>query len=76
MAGRTGTNTPAGMFNVNARLNRHFKQGLAFGGFQLPYRLVGVGQSVRIIEMKRHRNSFFGVRKFAMAHVHARILVA
>ena len=54
----------------------YLKQRLALGGFQLPHRLIGIGQSVRIIEMKRHRNSFFGVRKFAVAHVHARILVA
>ena len=64
------------MFNVDAGINRHLKQWLPLGGFQFPHGLIGISQGVRIVEMKRHRNSFFGVREFAVAHVHARILVA
>ena len=76
MTGGTGTDAPAGMFNVDAGMDRHLKQRLPLGGFQLPHGLIGIGQGVRIVEMKRHRNGFFGVREFAVAHVHARILVA
>ena len=76
MTGRTGTDATAGMLNVDAGMDRHLKQRLPLGGFQLLHRLIGIGQGVRIVEMKRHRNGFFGVREFAVAHVHARILVA
>ena len=47
----------------------------ALGGFQLPHRLIGIGQGMRIIEMKRHRNDASAC-EFAVAHVHVRILVA
>jgi hypothetical protein len=70
VAGRAGADAAAGVLDVDSVLDREFEQALALGAHQIPLLLLGLGETLRILEQELDGNDRRAVDVVGVAKVH------
>ena len=70
MTGRTGTDRPAGVLDVDAVFDGEFEQGLPHTAHQIPFGLIGLREALGVLEDELDGNGRWTVGMTGIAHVH------
>jgi hypothetical protein len=67
---RTGADRTAGMFDVDSLFHCQFEKCLTNTPHQIPFGLIGLGETLRILENELHGDDGWTVGMTGIAHVH------